>query len=151
MAKKIDLVGYCGMYCGTCASYTQSISNLAKELRRELRKAKLDAKLAAVMAKIPGFEAFKHYEKGSELLGALMKIRCSKTCRQGGGGPGCPIRKCARKKRLAGCWQCDDFVTCKTLAVLEQFGDTDRSYLKNLRKLKRLGVTAFVKQKAAQA
>lgn len=149
MAKKIELVGYCGLYCGTCASYTQRISNVAKELRRELRKGKLDAKIAAVMAKVPGFEAFKHYEKGYELLGAMMKIRCSKSCRQGGGPPGCQIKKCAKKKRLAGCWECDDFVGCKTLAVLEQFGDTDRSYLKNLRKIRRDGVAAYVKQKTA--
>ena len=148
MPKKIELVAYCGSYCPECPAYTQSTANLAKDLRDELRRYKFD-KAAAGLAKLTQYKVFKHYDKAYELLGAIAKMRCAKSCRQGGGPRGCQIKKCARKKRLAGCWQCDDFVTCKTLAVLEQFGDTNRSYLKNLRKLKRLGVTAYVKQKAA--
>jgi len=148
MPKKTDLIGYCGAYCPECPSYTHSTANLARDLRSEFRKYKFD-KAAPALAKVPKFEAFKHYQQTYELLGVIMKLRCKGACRQGGGGANCPIKKCAKKKRLLGCWKCDDFPTCKTLKVLEQYGDTNRVYLKNLRKIKRLGPAAFVKTKCS--
>ena len=30
-------------------------------------------------------------------------------CRNGGGDPDCPLRKCASERGLDGCWQCDEF------------------------------------------
>lgn len=146
MAKKTELIAYCGLYCGDCPSYTQEVADLAKDLRSKLRHQKFD-KYAPVLAKMPAFKAFKHYDKGCDLLNALMKIRCkNKTCRTGGWSSSCKIKKCAQKKGLDGCWQCDDFPTCKTLKVLEEGGHT--THLRNLRKLKRFGPAAFVKQKA---
>jgi hypothetical protein len=147
MAKKTELVAYCGLYCAECPVYTQTAANLAKDLRSQLRKDKF-GEAAPSLAKMAQFKAFKHYGKGYELLGAIMKMRCPhNSCREGGWSPGCKIKKCAIKKRLDGCWQCNDFPTCKTLKVLEEMGDT--SHLKNLRKIKRIGVAAFVRQKTA--
>jgi len=144
MAKKTDLISYCGIYCGTCPAYTQSLANMATDLRKELRRTKCD-KAAPGLAKIPAFGAFKHYQKFCELLGTMMKMRCKKPCRTGGGSPECRIRICVKTKDLSGCWQCDSFTTCKTLSTLEEFGDVDKTYLKNLRKIKRQGTTAFAK------
>jgi hypothetical protein len=146
MARKTDLVGYCGIYCPDCPSYTHSTANLARDLRNEFRRHKF-AKFAPTLAKIPNFKTFKHYDKVYEFLGTISKMRCKGACRAGGGGSSCPIKKCAKKKRLPGCWKCDDFHTCKTLKVLEDYGDTGHLYLKNLRKLKRIGPAAFVKTK----
>ena len=146
MARKTDLIGYCGLYCPDCPGYTHSTANLAKDLRNELRRYKFD-KAAPALAKLPQYKAFKHYQKAYDLLGAIAKMRCKGHCRAGGGGPDCKIRKCAKKKRLAGCWQCDDFPACKTIKILGEFGDT--TYLRNLRKLKRIGPANFVRQKAA--
>jgi hypothetical protein len=144
MAKKTGLIGYCGLYCGTCPGYTQAAANLARDLRKELRSGKFD-EAAPALAKIPDFKSFKHYQKFCDLLNTIMKMRCGKPCKAGGGSAQCPIKKCVKKKRLDGCWQCDDFITCKKLKGLEQFGDT--TYLKNLRKIKRLGPAAFVREK----
>jgi hypothetical protein len=144
MTRKADLLAYCGLYCGSCPAYTQSIANLAGGLQKELHRSKCD-KIAPALAKIPAFNAFKHYQNFSELLGTMMKMRCKKSCRTGGGSTQCRIRKCAIKKGYDGCWQCDDFTACKTLKVLEDFGDTNKTYLKNLRKIKRQGPAAFVK------
>jgi len=144
VSKKVDLIGYCGLYCGTCPGYTQTVANLAKDLRRELRSGKFD-KAAPALAKIPDFKAFKHYQKACDLLSTMMKMRCNKACKSGGGSAQCPIKKCAKKKGLKGCWQCDDFVSCKKLKGLEEFGET--TYLKNLRKIKRQGPAAFVREK----
>jgi hypothetical protein len=144
MVKRTDLIGYCGLYCGDCAAYTQTVANLTKDLRRELRRHKF-GQAAASLAKMPAFKAFKHYDKGYELLGAMMKIRCQNPCREGGWSPGCKIKKCALEKSFAGCWQCDDFEDCKKLKVLEE--GNDFTHLKNLRKLKRIGPAAFIKAK----
>ena len=147
MAKsKTDLIAYCGLYCAECPAYTQSIANLAGDLHKELSRNKLE-EIAPALAKIPEFSAFKHYQKFSVLLGTMMNMKCDKPCRTGGGSPDCQIRKCVKEKGLVGCWQCGDFQKCKTLKLLEKYGDVDKTYLKNLRKIKRQGPAAFVKSK----
>ncbi len=147
MAKTLDFITYCGHYCATCPSYTHELADIAKELRDKLRKCKF-AKVAPILAKLPKYKTFRHYDKCYQVLGAMMKIRCDQPCRLGGGGATCPIKKCAKKRKLDGCWQCDeDFATCKTLKVLEDFNAGDRSHITNLRKLKRYGPAAFVREK----
>jgi hypothetical protein len=120
----------------------------ARELRGELRRTKCD-KAASCLAKIPGLDAFAHYEQFDALLVTLTKMRCRKPCRAGGGSPECQIRKCAKGKGLSGCWECEGFAGCAALRTLEEFGDIDRQYLKNLRKIKRHGPTAFAKMQKA--
>ena len=144
--KKTDLIAYCGLYCGDCPAYTQSIANLAKGLQQELRRSKCD-KAAPALSKIPAFIAFKHYRQFCDLLETMMKMRCKRPCRTGGGYAQCRVRICAKKKGLPGCWQCDDFPTCTTLGTLEEYGDVDRTYLKNLRKIKKSGPAALIKSK----
>lgn len=147
MAKrKADLIAYCGLYCAECPAYTQSIANLAADLHKELRRNKLE-KIAPLLAKISAFRAFKHYQEFSDLLGTMMKMVCEKPCRAGGGSPDCQIRKCVKDKGFDGCWQCGGFQKCKTLKLLEKYGDVDKTYLKNLRRIKRQGPAAFVKAK----
>lgn len=148
MAKKTDMVGYCGLYCGTCPAYTGSMAKPAQELREELRRNKCD-KAASRLARIPGLGAFEHYEQLDALLVTLTKMRCTKPCRAGGGSAECRIRRCAKGKGLSGCWQCDGFAACKTLQALEEFGDIDKTYLKNLRKIKRHGLAAFARMQKA--
>ncbi len=144
MAKANDMIAYCGLYCRTCPAYTRSIAIAAKDLQKELRAGKCD-KAAPGLAKIPGFGAFKHYGPFSDLLAILARMVCRKPCRAGGGSPLCKVRKCVKAKGFAGCWQCAGFATCTTLKGLEQAGDVDRTYLKNLRKIRRLGPAGFAK------
>ena len=68
MAKKTDLIAYCGTYCLDCPSYTQVVADLAQDLRKELRRQKFD-KYADMLAKMPKLAAFRHYDKGYELFG----------------------------------------------------------------------------------
>ena len=111
MAKKTDLIGYCGLYCGDCVGQTQTVADLARDLRKELRHYRF-ADLADALAKVPFFKEFKDYEKCYGVLGAMVRMRCNKACRGGGGPPNCRIRSCCRKKGIKGCWQCEDFPTC---------------------------------------
>ncbi len=147
MAKKTDLIGYCGIYCATCPGYTQIPANLAKELRAELKKGKFD-KIADFLAKIPVFGAFRYFKQGFELLGAISKLRCP-GCRKGGGGPDCKIRICAKQKGFVGCWQCSELKTCKKFKPLEQSGD--KAYIKNLRIIRKTGPAGFVRQVGRKA
>jgi hypothetical protein len=146
-AKKTDMISYCGMYCGTCPAYTQSLAVLAKDLQKELHHSKCD-KAARSLAKIPAFSAFKHYDRFSDLLEVLAQMVCKKPCRMGGGSPQCKIRLCAWADGLSGCWECGTFSTCKDLKALADYGDADKTYLKNLRKIKRQGPDAFVRSQA---
>jgi hypothetical protein len=146
ITKKPGLIAYCGLYCGSCPAYTQSIANLARGLHKELSRSKCD-KAAPALARIPAFSAFKHYQKCRELLDTMAKMRCKKSCRSGGGSARCQIRKCVKEKGYDGCWQCDDFAACRTLKILEEFGDVDKTYLKNLRGIRKKGLAAFLKAK----
>jgi hypothetical protein len=88
---------------------------------------------------------FKNYDKCYKVLGAMVKFRCRKGCRAGGGSPFCKIRKCVQKKEIEGCWLCEDFKDCKKLDFLNSVhGDAHK---KNLRTIKRKGKDAFVQGK----
>jgi hypothetical protein len=140
MASNKDLIGYCGLYCGDCFGYKEKIADLARDLRKELRDAKFDR-----ISKAMPFKEFKDYEKSYALLGALVRLRCKKACRGGGGNPYCKIRKCCQKKSFNGCWECDKFEGCKKLDELT-VAHLD-GHIKNLKKLKKHGQDEFVKGK----
>jgi len=139
-----DLIAYCGLYCGDCFGYQGKIADLARDLRKELRQAKF-AKTAEFLSTDSFFEVFKDYRQCYDVLGAMVRFRCRKACRGGGGPPFCKMRKCCQKKGIDGCWQCDEFETCEKLDFLEpSHGD---AHLKNLRKIRKQGVDAFVEGK----
>ena len=141
MTENRDLVAYCGLYCGDCVGYQGKVADLARDLRKELRQAKFD-KTAEYLSTISFFDVFKKYGDCYEVLGALVKFRCRKTCKGGGGPPFCKMRKCCQKKGIDGCWQCDEFETCEKLDFLKPVhGD---AHIKNLRILHKKGIDAFV-------
>ena len=94
------------------------------------------------MSEIPFFAVFKKYPDCYEVLGALVKFRCKRTCRGGGGPPFCKMRKCCQARGIDGCWQCDEFETCAELDFLKPVhGD---AHIKNLRTLRKKGPDAFI-------
>lgn len=137
-----ELIAYCGLYCGDCHGHQQKIPDLARDLRKELRAQRYD--LFAKMASEKGFNKdLAEYETCYKVLGAMVKFRCNKACRPGGGPPFCKMRQCCQRKGYNGCWECDDFETCDKLDFLKDVhGD---AHIKNLRRLKKNGVKAFVK------
>lgn len=141
MEKKNDLVAFCGLYCGDCFAYKGSVADLSRDLRKELRQSKFD-KIAEFLSTFSFFEAFKNYKQCYEVLGALVKLRCKKACRGGGGPPFCKIRKCCQKKGFQGCWECDEFGKCEKLDFLKP-SHAD-GHIKNLRMIKKKGVNVFI-------
>jgi hypothetical protein len=139
-----DMISYCGLYCRDCHGFQQKIPNLARDLRKELRQSKYKI-FADFLAQQNFGKAFKNYDRCYETLGAMVRFRCHKGCRLGGGPPFCKIRKCCQKREITGCWECIDFETCEKLDFLRPVhGD---GHIKNLRLLKRKGVEAFVNGK----
>jgi len=139
-----DLIAYCGLYCGECPGHQGIIADMSRDLRKELRSAHVD-KIAATLATVPAFKEFKYYKETYDLLGAFVKFRCKRVCKEGGGPPFCKIRKCCQKKDIDGCWQCKIFTTCEKLDFLKS-GHGD-AHIKNLRILKRKGTTEFIQGK----
>lgn len=142
MIEEKDLIAYCGLYCGECIKHKGEIADLARDLRKKLREAKFD-RVSRGLSKY--FKEFNKYQECYEVLGAMVRLRCKKTCKDGGGPPFCKIRKCCQKKGYEGCWECEEFETCKKLEFLEPIhGD---AHIKNLRKIKKQGIDKFLEGK----
>ena len=144
MPEEKELIAYCGLYCGECYNYKGKIADLARDLRKELRAEKFGER-AEKMSQTSFFATFKNYPQCYELLGSMVKFRCHRTCRGNGGPPGCKMRDCCRRKNIEGCWECDQFETCRKLDFLRDFHDD--AHLKNLAILKKSGVEGFLKAK----
>ncbi len=149
MNKKLNadtenMIAYCGLYCPDCHGFQQKIPDLARDLRKELRTVKYK-KFADFMATSPFGKGFKEYDKCYDVLGNMVKFRCHKGCRDGGGNPFCKIRKCCKKKKYDGCWECEIFEKCGKLDFLKPVHDN--GHIKNLKVLKRRGKAEFLKGK----
>ena len=134
------LIAYCGLYCGDCYRHKGRLADLARDLRKELRQEKFDV-TAGKMAENAFFRVFKNYPQCYEVLGEIVKLRCKRSCRGGGGLPVCRIRQCCQNKNIEGCWQCIEFQTCKKLDFLKPFHED--AHLKNLQLLEKAGIDSF--------
>ena len=142
--RKRDLVAFCGLYCGDCHGNTGKIPDLARDLRKELRKVRYD-KFAELISKESFAKPLENYKECYEALGMMVKFRCRKGCKKGGGSPFCKVRKCCQEKEFEGCWECEKFENCKKLVFLKVVhGD---AHIRNLRKLKKKGKSEFLKGK----
>jgi len=140
----IHLIAYCGLYCQDCHGYNGKIPDLARDLRKELREVKYD-KFANFISTYSFGKDYKNYDECYKVLGAMVKFRCRKGCRNGGGSPFCKIRKCVLKKEYDGCWECSDFEICKELEFLKNVhGDAN---IKNMKKINKLGKKEFLNGK----
>jgi hypothetical protein len=142
MKSDRNLVAYCGLYCGDCPGYKRDIADLSKELRKKIRESRLD-KASKFLAQIE--KGYKNFDKCYEVLGLMMKMRCKKVCRERVRVPSCAIRKCCIEKNFEGCWECEEFETCKKPDWLKPVhGD---AHIKNLRRIKRNGINGFLRGK----
>ncbi len=114
--KDKNLIAYCGLYCKECFYHKGEIADLARDLRKKLREVNFDEKYEGVSKFM---KEFKNYPQCYNVLGAMVKMRCPKTCRNGGGPPFCKIRKCCQDKGMQGCWECSEFEICKNLDFLK--------------------------------
>lgn len=142
MSEGKDLIAYCGLYCGECINRKGEIADLARDLRKKLREAKFD-RVSPGLSRY--FKEFEHYKECYEVLGVMVRLRCKNACKSGGGPPFCKIRKCCQKKGYEGCWECEEFETCKKLESLEPIHKD--AHIKNMRKIKKQGIDKFLEGK----
>jgi hypothetical protein len=136
------LIAYCGLYCGDCFNYKGEIADLARDLRKKLREANFET---ASQGLSKYFKDFKNYAQCYAVLGAMVRLRCKRSCKNGGGNPSCKARNCCQKKAISGCWECSEFESCSKLDFLKPIhGDAN---LENLRLIHKKGVEAFVQGK----
>jgi hypothetical protein len=75
-------IAYCGIYCGSCLNNTGEIADLARDLRKKLRENRFE-QIAPALA--VAFKPFANYPQCYETLGAMVKLRCKRGCRDNGG------------------------------------------------------------------
>lgn len=119
--ENTNLVAYCGLYCPKC--YKMVVSEAAELLTNALENTHICGS-----SNEPSIQFKKN-------LNNLVSLHCPKLCKEGGGNPNCPIRKCCIKKNLAGCWECDDFQICNKL---------NEQFVNNIHQIKKLGIDGFV-------
>lgn len=120
------LTAYCGLYCRDCIPSHKELFTTTAHLEDILNSLNFDkyATLKAgqtYWAKVN--KAFKSYPAFIQVLQAIRGLECKTTCREGGGWKEgrCEVRNCAIEKKLAGCWECTDYKTCKLLEPLLKF------------------------------
>lgn len=142
--KREELISFCGLFCESCHGYNGKIPDLARDLRKELRDNRYDL-FAKFISTYSFGKDFRGYDERYKVLGVMVKFRCRRGCKGGGGSPFCKLRKCCQKKGIDGCWECDDFETCNELKFLENVHGN--AHIKNLRKIKKNGKKEFIENK----
>jgi hypothetical protein len=133
------MIAFCGLYCTECFNYKGEIADLARDLRKKLREERFD-KVSRGLSKY--FKPLAQYDICYEVLGGMVRLRCKRACRDGGGNPGCKIRICCQKKDILGCWECSEFEACGRLAFLAPIHGEE--HLVNLRNIKKYGTRKFI-------
>jgi hypothetical protein len=85
--KNPDVVTYCGLCCLDCHGHTGKIADLALGSSQRNSGRQNTKNLQMPFSKIPNGKPFEHYQQCYDLLGAMVKFRCKKGCRDGGGPP----------------------------------------------------------------
>ena len=138
-----EYVSYCGLFCPDCPLYAGKVSDLARDLRKELRRVQYD-KFAKYISKFPAGKELEQFNECYAILGTLMKFRCERGCRLGGGSDNCQIRQCNQDQNFQGCWQCTKHKHCKKLDSLNALhGNLHR---KNLDAIEKKGISEFTKE-----
>jgi len=140
----VSKVAFCGLFCGNCIIRE---AELGKQSQQLLGHMNTDAfrSLASGLPKLKPelFDGLTQYEACCRALEAMSHLDCSKPCKEGGGTDGCPIRDCCTKKQIPGCWACDEFETCKTLAWLEPVNKD--AHLRNIHVIRLHGMDEFLR------
>ena len=139
-----NLTAYCGLYCGDCIRYQSKASDLANQLLNEL-----DHHHFSDYSEIKKRHAkeFENYDAMVSLLNAVSKFSCEIPCRLGGDGCGgsCEIVRCIKTKSYEGCWECNEFESCRKLEFLKPFHG--EAPINNLRIIRECGIENWASQR----
>jgi hypothetical protein len=163
-----EKIGYCGLYCGTCGMGGGLVSDRAKKLKEVVEAYKfedwvsdffeqadtqlvLDQAIRALGYSEEDIAELKEEIERSKFdfaqfkagLEWFTKVDCS-GCREGGGNPICPVRMCAKSKKIRGCWECEEIEECRTLKTFEE--RSSYPVMENLNDIKKSGEGVYAKK-----
>jgi hypothetical protein len=135
--KELKLVTFCGLYCGLCAMRAR-IPKQATALKTSLSAE--------------GIEYWgKNMKDYQEFWGFLSRLSEPDTscpgCRQGGGYPGCEIRKCAQQKKIEICPMCADYPCDR----IKQLGRRYPTLIADGKRLKEISSEKWIKEQEKRA
>jgi hypothetical protein len=136
-------VAYCGLFCGDCIIRREKIGARCRELLCTIDAAEFQKVCTGLPIIVPDpFAALSKIGECRDVLAAMSQLDCKRACRRGGGSARCVIRKCCRRKKFAGCWECEALEYCEKLDWLKPVnGHAHRS---NLRIIRNKGMKAFL-------
>jgi len=140
------LIGYCGIYCGGCGMYKGRIITKVADDLKELVEAYGYPEWVPEFGRID-FD-FQEFQKG---LAYFTKKNsgcyCQKSCKDGGGLPGCEIKKCAEERGVEICFQCDDYPCEHIYQFLKRHPEIAKEY----ERFKKLGLEEWMKTQVEKA
>jgi len=144
MDKSVSsLVSYCGLYCGDCVIRRGELGSRAGVLLKEMGTPEFERLAEGLPGIHPKTSSdLLEYKTCIKVLRAMCMLVCTAPCKNGGGGKDCNIRKCCIEKGLEGCWVCNDFEECKTLAILEPVNK--RANIRNMIIIRNYGMETFL-------
>lgn len=135
-------VAYCGLFCGDCIIRNGKIGSLSGKLLKLTETANFQKLVMGLPKIMPIFEPLKDYQLLKRVLAAMTELDCNNYCKKEGGSTTCPIRKCCKEKSIEGCWDCDDYVGCETLAWLGPVHAG--ANVKNIERIRKIGIALFL-------
>ncbi len=105
-----DQIGFCGIWCGSCVVGNGALRELTKRYEQVIQAYGLQEWG-------PKDFDFKEFKKA---LSSIQSMPLCQGCLKGDGKPNCEIRRCASKKKINDCTECDQPETCKHAEILEK-------------------------------
>lgn len=138
MSESERNTAYCGLYCADCIPSDRAFFASVRGLQQRLRELGFEH-YAALKAR--GNQVFENYAVFNDVLAAIGRLECPRSCREGGGSPNCRVRKCCLSKSYAGCWECASFRECELLQPLRDFHGENINH--NLEMIRRDGIAGW--------
>ena len=115
--------GLCGVYCRDCIPGNQRLYALIEDLLREFEVTGFDNYAAYKARRSPLLSQFPKLEP---VLREILKLKCSGSCVEGprselGCAIDCPLRKCVVERKLSGCWECAERLSCERIKAMASF------------------------------
>jgi len=139
--EEMKYVTYCGLYCGLCSSRGR-IPQQSRVLRDSMVKDGYDQWGEQYL---PNFKEFWTF-----LNARCEPDKCCPGCRQGGGNPECDIRKCAQKRNVEICVNCDDY-PCERISGISGLGKIYPTLIADGQRLKEIGIDRWVQEQKKRA
>jgi hypothetical protein len=105
-----DQIGFCGIWCGSCVVGNGALRELTQKYEEVIQAYGLQEWG-------PKDFDFKEFTKG---LSSIQSMPLCQGCLKGDGKPNCEIRRCASKKKITDCTECDQPEACKHAEILEK-------------------------------